>query len=357
MGVMISASHNPYTDNGIKVFGPDGIKLTDAEEIELERLIDGNGKLERPPSDRIGRMRRIDDVLGRYIVELKHSLPKGMMLDGLRVVVDCANGAAYQSAPTVLRELDAEVITTGVHPDGTNINSECGSLHPQVTAKLVEQYRADIGLALDGDADRVIVVDEKGNTVDGDAIMALCATRMLREDRLARKTLVTTIMSNIGLERAIEEAGGEVLRTKVGDRYVAAKMLKHGYNFGGEQSGHLIFFDHALTGDGTLAGLQIMSIMLMEKKPLSQLAQDVFERVPQVLINLRVREKPPLEDIPSVRKAIDAVTSDLGKQGRVVVRYSGTEPKARVMVEGPDQGRIQAQAESIIEAIRAAIGA
>ncbi len=356
MGVMISASHNPYADNGIKVFNPDGIKLTDRDEAELEALIDGNGDLERPPPDRIGRMRRIDDVLGRYIVELKHSLPKGMMLDGLRVVVDCANGAAYQSAPTLLRELDAEVIATSIHPDGTNINHECGSLHPEVTAALVKQHGAHIGLALDGDADRVIVVDENGAIVDGDAIMALCATRMLAEGRLAKKTLVTTVMSNIGLERAIQSAGGEILRTKVGDRYVAAKMLKYGYNFGGEQSGHLIFLDHALTGDGMLAGLQIMSIMLSEDQPLSRLAGDVFERVPQVLINVMVREKPPLEDVPEVRKAIDAVTSDLGKDGRVLVRYSGTEPKARVMIEGPDAKKIQAQAESIVEAIRKTLG-
>jgi phosphoglucosamine mutase len=356
MGVMISASHNPFSDNGIKVFGPDGIKLTDEEEIGLEALIDGNGELPRPEPDRIGRMRRIDDVLGRYIVELKHSLPKGMMLEGLRVVVDCANGAAYQSAPTVLRELDAEVIKTGVEPDGTNINLECGSLHPEVTAALVRKYRADIGLALDGDADRVIVVDERGSTVDGDAIMALCATRMLAEGRLAKDTLVTTIMSNVGLERAVERAGGKVLRTKVGDRYVAAKMLKYGYNFGGEQSGHLIFLDHALTGDGMLAGLQIMSIMLRERAPLSALASDAFERVPQVLVNVRVREKPPLEEIPSVRKVVESVEADLAGQGRVVVRYSGTEPKARVMVEGPDQARISAQADSIVEAIRSAIG-
>ncbi len=356
MGVMISASHNPYTDNGIKVFNPDGIKLTDADEAELEALIDGNGGLERPAPDRIGRMRRIDDVLGRYIVELKHSLPKGMMLDGLRVVVDCANGAAYRSAPTLLRELDAEVIAASIQPDGTNINHECGSLHPEVTAALVTQHEAHIGLALDGDADRVIVVDEKGNIVDGDAIMALCATRMLREGRLAKKTLVTTVMSNIGLERAIEQAGGEVLRTKVGDRYVAAKMLKYGYNFGGEQSGHLIFLDHALTGDGMLAGLQIMSIMLSEDQPLSRLAGDVFDRVPQVLINVKVREKPPIEDIPEVQKAIDAVTSDLGKDGRVLVRYSGTEPKARVMIEGPDEKKIQAQAESIVEVFRKILG-
>jgi len=356
MGVMISASHNPYSDNGIKVFGPAGIKLTDAEEIEIERLIDGNGDLTRPPPDQIGRMRRIDDVLGRYIVELKHSLPKGMMLDGLRVVVDCANGAAYHSAPTVLRELDAEVITTGVEPDGMNINLECGSLHPEVAAELVRRYRADIGLALDGDADRVIMVDEQGATVDGDAVMALCATRMMREGRLARNTLVTTVMSNVGLERAIRASGGELVRTKVGDRYVAAKMLKHGYNFGGEQSGHLIFLDHALTGDGMLAGLQIMSIMIREKAPLSMLASEAFERVPQVLVDVRVAGKPPLEDIPAVKTAIEKVVKDLGDSGRVLVRYSGTEPKARIMIEGPDPDRIRAQADTIAAAIRDAVG-
>jgi len=354
-GVMISASHNSYQDNGIKVFGPDGIKLTDEEEIELEELIDGNG-IEKPRPDAIGRMRRVGDVLGRYIVELKHSLPKGMTLEGLRVVVDCANGAAYQTAPTVLDELDAEVIPTGVSPNGKNINAECGSLHPEITADLVARYRADIGLALDGDADRVIVVDEKGQVVDGDAIMALCATRMIREGRLAKNTLVATVMSNVGLERALAEAGGKLVRCPVGDRYVAAEMLAHGYNLGGEQSGHLIFLDHALTGDGMLAGLQIMSIMIQEGVPLSQLAQDVFQRVPQVLVNVRVCEKKPLEQIPDVAAAIASVTESLGDEGRVLVRYSGTEPKARVMVEGPDPDRIAEHAAGIRDAIERAIG-
>ncbi len=353
-GVMISASHNPFDDNGIKVFGPDGLKLTDEEELELEELIDGNGRLERPSADRVGKMVRIDDAVGRYIVELKHSLPRGMMLEGLRVVVDCANGASYQTAPTVLRELGAEVITTGVEPSGTNINSECGSLHPEVAASLVTRYRADIGLALDGDADRVIVVDEKGRIVDGDAVMALCGLHLLGEGKLRRKTLVATVMSNIGLERAMNAAGGRVVRCDVGDRYVAATMLRHGYNLGGEQSGHLIFLDHALTGDGMLAGLQIMSIMLTKKSPLSQLAGAVFERVPQVLVNVRVQERKPLDRLAAVQKLVAAVRKDLGDEGRVVVRYSGTEPKARVMVEGPDRKRIRAQAQSIASAIEQA---
>ncbi len=355
-GVMISASHNPFVDNGIKVFGPDGIKLTDEEEASLERLIERNGELARPSPDRIGKMTRIEDAVGRYIVELKHSLPKGMMLEGLRVVVDCANGASYHTAPVVLNELGAEVFPTGIAPDGININADCGSLHPEVTAALVKKFRADVGIALDGDADRVIVVDEKGATVDGDAVMALCATRMLKEGRLARNTLVATVMSNIGLDRAIEKAGGAVIRCNVGDRYVAETMLAGGYNLGGEQSGHLIFLDHALTGDGMLAGLQIMSIMLGEKKPLSELAHAIFERVPQVLVNVRVRERRPLEDIAEVGRAIDEVTRALGREGRVVVRYSGTEPKARVMVEGPDPDRIREQAGSIAAAIRASIG-
>lgn len=350
-GVMISASHNPFDDNGIKVFGPDGLKLTDEEEMVLEDLIDANGELPRPAADRVGKMMRINDAVGRYIVELKHSLPKGMMLEGLRVVVDCAHGAAYQTAPTVLHELGADVITTGVEPSGTNINAECGSLHPEVTAALVKRYRADIGLALDGDADRVIVVDEKGRIVDGDAVMALCATHMIRERRLRRKTLVATVMSNIGLERAVASAGGRVVRCDVGDRYVAARMLKHGYNLGGEQSGHLIFLDHALTGDGMLAGLQIMSIMLKQDRPLSKLAGAVFARVPQVLVNVKVARKKPLSGLAQVQKLIAKVEKSLGEKGRVVVRYSGTEPKARVMVEGPDRKKIRAQANSIAAAI------
>jgi phosphoglucosamine mutase len=353
-GVMISASHNAFDDNGIKVFGPDGLKLTDREELELEALIDGNGDLPRPAPESVGKMIRINDAVGRYIVEIKHSLPRGMMLSGLRVVVDCAHGAAYQTAPLTLRELGADVITAGVEPSGTNINEKCGSLHPEVAAALVKKYRADVGLALDGDADRVIVVDEKGRTVDGDAVMALCATHMIKERKLKRKTIVATIMSNIGLERALQEVGGRVVRCDVGDRYVAAKMLRHGYNLGGEQSGHLIFLDHALTGDGMLAGLQIMSIMLKEDRPLSRLAGAVFERVPQVLVNVAVDRKRPLDRLSEVQKRIDRARGRLGDEGRVVVRYSGTEPKARVMVEGPDRRRIRSMAEEIAASIEKA---
>lgn len=347
-GVMISASHNPYRDNGIKLFSSDGFKLPDREEEEIERVM-RSGELASAVSsvEQIGQAVRIDDALGRYIVELKHTFAKDLALDGIRMVVDCANGAAYRVAPAVFRELGADLIPIGVSPNGRNINKRCGSLHPEAAAREVLRSGSQIGVALDGDADRVILIDEKGNAVDGDAVMALCATRMVASGKLAKKTLVTTVMSNIGLDRAVKKAGGKVVRTQVGDRYVVETMREHGYNFGGEQSGHLIFLDHVSTGDGIVAALQILEIMLREQKPLSELAAASMERVPQALLSFSVQKKLPIETLDDVNRAIGKAEADLGDDGRVLVRYSGTEDKARVLVEGTDEKRIQEHALAI----------
>jgi len=350
-GVVISASHNPYQDNGIKIFGRDGFKLSDQDEAYIEYLMRSSDlENKRPKASSIGQAFRLEDAWGRYVVELKHAFPSDLTLDGVIIVIDCANGAAYRSAPAVLRELGAEVYALGVKPNGKNINRRCGSLHPEVASREVLRRNADIGLSLDGDADRLIVIDEKGRVVDGDAIMALCATRMLREKRLRKKTLVATVMSNIGLEEALERAGGKVVRTPVGDRYVVEEMRRKSYNLGGEQSGHLIFLDHATTGDGMVAGLQLLAIMLREQKPLSQLAGNIMTRVPQVLKSFAVKEKTPIDELPAVQKAIRSARKVLGSKGRVFVRYSGTELKARVLVEGPDRKKIKKLADGIVDA-------
>jgi phosphoglucosamine mutase len=304
-----------------------------------------------PSGDQVGGAQRIDDAVGRYIVELKHTIPNEMTLDGIKLVVDCANGAAYRTAPAVFQELGAETLSLGVSPDGKNINHACGSLHPELASRHVIESGAHVGIALDGDADRVILLDEKGQVVDGDAVMALCATRMLREKTLNKRTLVTTVMSNLGLDWAVKAAGGKVVRTQVGDRYVVEQMRKKGYNFGGEQSGHLIFLDHAATGDGILAALQILSIVIREQKPLSELAATVMERIPQSLVSFEVPQKLPLDSLDQVKKAIASVEKSLGAQGRLLVRYSGTENKARVLVEGPDQQKIDAHAAELKEVI------
>src|ERR1700761_3469927 len=335
-GVVISASHNPFADNGIKIFGPDGFKLPDKEEAEIEALLQ-HSKLDTQGKTgaAIGRAERFDHAIGRYIVYAKSTFPKELALDGVKVVVDAAHGAAYRVAPAVFAELGAEVIQLGWRPHGAKINRNCGALHPEHVAAEVKRQGAALGVALDGDADRVIFVDEKGQIVDGDAIMALCGTRMLKQKRLHKKTLVTTIMSNMGLDRALETAGGKTKRTAVGDRYVVEEMRKSGFNFGGEQSGHLIFLDHATTGDGTVAALQVVAIMLQESRPLSELAK-VMERVPQVLESVRLPERRPLEQMPELGKRIEHAEKKLGKNGRVVVRWSGTEAKLRLMVEVPD---------------------
>ena len=347
-GFVISASHNAYQDNGIKIFGADGFKLPDAVEQEIEELVFGSElDTKRPTGTRVGRAERLDDAPGRYVAFVKASFPNELTLEGVRIVVDAAHGAAYRTAPLVFSELGAKTHTIGVRPNGKNINHKVGALHPENCAKEVRRRNADLGIALDGDADRVIMIDEKGNQIDGDVIMALCATRMLRDKRLRRRTLVATVMSNLGLERAIENDNGKLVRCNVGDRYVVETMRERGFNFGGEQSGHLIFLDHATTGDGLVAAMQVLAILRREERPLSELATEVMQRVPQVLVNITLPGKRPLEELPKTTRAIASAQKALGKNGRVLVRWSGTEPKLRVMIEGPKQDRIQAMANDI----------
>lgn len=347
-GFVISASHNPFDDNGIKVFGADGFKLPDEEEAELERLIESDElDRDRPTGTAIGRAERIDDAPGRYISAVKASFPRGLTLDGLKIVVDAAHGAAYRTAPLVFSELGAKVVPLGVEPNGANINDGVGALHPAACAAAVKKHRADLGIALDGDADRLIVLDERGNVIDGDAIMALCARKMLRERALKKRTLVATVMSNLGLERALERDGGKLVRCAVGDRYVVETMRKRGLNLGGEQSGHLVFLDHATTGDGLVAALQVLAVVLREGRPISELAHEVLERVPQILVNRTLPSRRALEEMARTQKAIASAEKKLGRNGRVLVRWSGTEPKLRVMVEGPSEKLIEELAHGI----------
>jgi phosphoglucosamine mutase len=355
-GVVISASHNPYEDNGIKIFASDGFKLPDDVEARLEELM-GSDELDRnrPHGGEIGRATKIEDSRGRYVVFLKNAFPRHLTLEGMRIVVDCANGAAYRVAPAVFSELGAEVITLANKPDGTNINDDCGALHPRRMQATVKQYKAHLVIAVDGDADRVIICDENGEEVDGDTIMAMCARRLLERGELRQQTVVATVMSNLGLERSIASLGGKLKRVQVGDRYVVEEMRTHGYNFGGEQSGHLVFLDHMTTGDGVLGALQVLAVMLESERPLSELKR-VMTRYPQVLVNLKVKEKKPLLDLPLVNALIERVERTLGADGRVLVRYSGTEAKARVMVEGPDEKIIQGYAEEIARALELACG-
>ena len=354
-GIVISASHNPYQDNGIKLFGPDGFKLPDEEELAIEALILGDDQL-RPETDQVGKATRIDDATGRYIVFLKNTFPRELTLEGVRIVVDCAHGAAYKVAPAVFRELGAEVFTMGVDPDGYNINQECGSLHPLATARRVRETRADVGITLDGDADRVILIDEKGDVVDGDGILALCAIHLKEKGRLAENTLVTTVMSNVGLEVALNQHGINLVRTAVGDRYVVEEMRRGGFSLGGEQSGHLIFLEHSTSGDGLLAALQVLAIMQSRQKPLSELST-VMTPFPQVLVNVEVREKPPLEELDDFQKLVARIEGELDSEGRVVARYSGTESKARIMVEGPNDQIVQTYADELGRELRTLIGA
>jgi phosphoglucosamine mutase len=354
-GIVISASHNAYQDNGIKIFGPDGFKLPDEEEAQIEALVLSEQPI-KPSAAHIGRTTRIDDAAGRYIVFVKNTFPRELTLDGVRIVIDCANGAAYKMAPTVFRELGAEVFALGVTPDGTNINDDCGSTYPQSAIKRLHETRADVAIALDGDADRVILIDERGQIVDGDQIMALVAMHLKRRGDLQGDRIVATIMSNIGLELALKKAGIGLVRSAVGDRYVVEAMRQHGLNFGGEQSGHLIFLDHSPTGDGMIAALLVLAIMRQSGKPLSELVRDVA-LYPQVLVNLKVKQKTPLDELPEFQAAVGEVEAALAGQGRVVVRYSGTEPKVRVMVEGPDQHTVEAHANHLAAILRRLIGA
>ena len=339
-GVVISASHNPFQDNGIKIFSSDGFKLPDDIELDIEDLIFSQKMAAlRPVADEVGKATRIDDAKGRYIVFLKHTFPKKYTLDDFHVVLDCANGATYGVAPHVFHELGAKVTTIGVTPDGKNINHECGALHPDKMCQTVREKGADIGLALDGDGDRLIVCDERGEVVDGDHIMAICAEELLKQRKLKKKTLVATVMSNLGLAVAMDRLGGKMVRTAVGDRYVVEEMRKKGYSFGGEQSGHLVFLDHITTGDGILAGLQLLSIMKKRKKPLSELAT-IMESFPQILKNVRTSRKVNVDTIPGFPETAQEFEKKLGSKGRILVRASGTEPVIRVMVEGQDDAMI-----------------
>ncbi|MEC7625203.1 MAG: phosphoglucosamine mutase [Pseudomonadota bacterium] len=350
LGVMISASHNPFEDNGIKLFGPDGFKLSDETEASLERLLEQEPQLVEP--ERIGRARRIEDARGRYIHAVKQSISADIRFDGLKVVVDCAHGAAYEVAPSAIWELGAEVIAIGVTPTGTNINDGVGSTSLETVKARVVEEGADIGIALDGDADRLIVIDEKGETVDGDQIMALIATRMQHRGSLRGGGVVATVMSNLGLERYLESIGLTLERTKVGDRYVLERMREGGFNVGGEQSGHMILTDHATTGDGTVAALSVLSSMVRTGKPASELLH-VFDRVPQLLKNVRYEGGAPLENA-QVKQVIAEAESELADSGRLVIRPSGTEPLIRVMAEGDDAVQVEALVDRICDAVRAA---
>ena len=355
-GVMISASHNPYEDNGIKIFARDGFKLADERETELEMLLADEkvGKV-RPVRSAVGKAFRIDDASGRYIVFLKSVFPSDLDLVGMTLVVDCANGASYKVAPTVLRELGATVHTIGVSPDGRNINRRCGALHPHALKAAVKRYKADMGVALDGDADRVVVVDDRSEVVDGDVLLALGAEELMREGALRQKTLVATVMSNLALDKKLASLGGKVIRTQVGDRYVVEEMRKGPYSFGGEQSGHLIYLDHATTGDGMLAALKLLAVLRRRGKRLSELKHDLT-LFPQALVNVIVRQKKPLTELPSVEKLIRKIEEKLGTDGRILVRFSGTESKARVLVEGPDARTVNGMASEIAAEIGRALG-
>lgn len=352
IGVMISASHNAYLDNGIKLFGPDGYKLSDAVELKIESMMDEDLGSGLAAPDKLGRVKRIDDSQARYVEIAKASFPKGLSLQGLKIVVDCANGAGYRVAPTTLYELGAEVISLGVSPDGLNINAACGSTHPQAMAEAVRARGANLGIALDGDADRVIICDEKGQIVDGDQIMALVALDWSRRGLLTGGGLVATVMSNLGLERALLAEGLSLERTQVGDRYVMEKMRAGGFNVGGEQSGHIILHDYATTGDGLLSALQVLAVLVESGRPMSDLARQ-FEPVPQLLENVRYAAGKPLEAV-AVKAAIADAEARLKGQGRLLVRKSGTEKLIRVMAEGDDEAAVKSCVADVVAAVKAA---
>lgn len=355
-GVMISASHNPYQDNGIKFFSNDGLKLPDEIEARIEQLIVSNEIAHlRPTADAIGKAFRIDDAEGRYIEFVKRSLPKELDFQGIKLVVDCANGAAYKVAPTILRELGAKVEVIGNKPDGMNINAGCGAVHPGLLQKAVREHGAHLGVALDGDADRAIFVCEQGDIVDGDHMMAALALDLHRNGLLAKEAVVGTVMSNFGLELAMTRAGIRLVRTAVGDRYLLERMLADGYNFGGEQSGHFIFLDHNTTGDGLISALQVLSLMKRTEKPLSELSR-AMTAVPQVLLNVKVSKKPELDSIPDLQQAIRESERRLNGSGRVLVRYSGTESLLRIMVEGEQDAVIREEADRLATIVTTHLG-
>lgn len=355
-GVVISASHNAFEDNGIKFFSGSGFKLPDQTEAEIEDLV-FTGRIDhiRPTARAIGKAFRVDDAVGRYVEFVKSTFPKNLRLDGMKIVVDCANGAAYRSSPLILRELGAEVVALHCQPDGRNINRRCGSTCPEVVQKAVLRHGADAGITHDGDADRVLLVDEKGALVDGDRILAVCALDRVHDRRLAGKGVVGTVMSNLGLEVTLAEAGMKLIRTPVGDRYVVEEMVRSGCLIGGEQSGHIIFLDHQTTGDGIITALQVLSVMKRRGKKLSTLAR-AMKSFPQILVNVRVSERRPLSDFPAVGKAVKAAEKKLGSSGRVLVRWSGTEPKVRVMLEGRRKAQIASLAGKIARTIEEAFG-
>jgi phosphoglucosamine mutase len=346
-GIVISASHNPFNDSGIKIFSSDGFKISSEMETEIEHLVfdeDLNALL--PPSEGVGRSRRIDDAAGRYVVYVKNTFPQDQTLEGQRVVLDCANGAAYKVAPAVFEELGAEVIVLSNEPNGTNINDKCGALYPEQMTEAVRAYRADVGISLDGDGDRVIMADEKGQTLTGDHILAICALDLKRRGKLVKDTLVTTEMANFGLDRAMTDHGIKLVKTKVGDKYVVEEMRAHGYVLGGESSGHIIFSEHATTGDGLIAALNVIAVMKFAGKPLSRL-KNVMQDVPSILRNIRVTKRIQLDQIKGYRDLIDGINGQLQGEGRTFVRYSGTEPLVRILVEGPDANAITQYADQI----------
>lgn len=355
LGIVISASHNPYQDNGIKLFNYNGFKLDDDAEKAIEAMmLNPDMQWDYPPSDKVGRAFRLEDAFGRYIVYTKNSFPAELDLAGMRVVIDCANGANYKVAPLALEELGAEVVRIGCEPNGLNINEQCGSLFPEVAARKVCETRADIGIALDGDADRIIVVDEHGTVLDGDQIMAICAADMMQKNNLPGNTLVATVMSNMALEVFMRERGGQLVRTPVGDRNVVEAMRQNGATLGGEQSGHIIFMQYSTTGDGLLAALQLLKIMREQDRPLSELA-GLLTPYPQELINVAVNHKKPFEDCPQIIEAVKQAEAEMGSEGRVLLRYSGTELKARVMVEGKDAGLVKRLAAELADEVKAAL--
>jgi phosphoglucosamine mutase len=355
-GIVISASHNPYYDNGIKFFSSEGFKLPDSWEREMEALVaSSNFESALPRDDELGRNTKVNDADGRYIEFVKATFPRKLSLKNMRIVLDCANGAAYKVAPLVFRELDAQVFVYGNTPNGLNINDKCGSLHPEVIQKAVLDHGADVGIALDGDADRLILVDEKGRVLDGDTILAICAQDMQKKGNLRHNRVVSTIMANLGFLKLMEHLGIEVIKAQVGDRYVIQEMIKYDANLGGEQSGHLIFPDHNPTGDALICALQVLQIMIENQSKLSKLAE-VFKHYPQACVNVKVRAKPPLETLPKIQKDIEEAEKALGESGRVLVRYSGTEPIVRVMVEGEDLQQVSKLARNLAEILEQEIG-
>jgi len=355
-GIVLSASHNPYEDNGIKFFRHDGYKLDDEVEKKIEQLV-FTGEIDsiRPTAKKIGRATRIDDALGRYVEYAKASFPRGMSLEKMRIAVDCANGAAYKSTPCILRELGAELIVAHNQPNGTNINAGCGSTHAEEIQRIVRKSQATIGISNDGDADRVLLCDENGEVVDGDEILAIAAVDLLGRGQLAQNTLVATVMSNFGLDETLAAHDGKVIRTKVGDRYVIEEMVRQNLNLGGEQSGHMIFRDFTTTGDCIISALQILRIMQASGKPLGELKK-CLTKYPQAQRNLKVREKPPLDSLGQVMRLVSETEKELNGRGRVLLRYSGTEPKIRLLIEGRETSAIEQQAERIADAIQSAIG-